>query len=778
MNENFEGNKISYIYPLKTAFMLLLRTLFISALFLFSAHLLAADQQKIESLKSQIEEDIADSIRMRLFFEMAQETGALDTLLSFSYLESAKLIAENLDDVRGLGVYYKILGKIKSRCGLYDQAILHYDRALAYFNEADDQLSFFETVKEKGNVHLFRAEYSLAMNQYESALDYYRRSNNLIGISRCLNNMGIIHKNRGAYVEALTVYEESVLYLDTVRNAYDISQAYINMGNLFVYLGSYERALEYFGRALDISEQNAYLNNYSLCLSNSGVIQNKIGNLHEALNLYERSLEVSRSLNDPVQISNCLINIGTNYADMGELQMGLDFVQQGLEIKMDLGDERIISNCYIHLADIYSLMEEYDIAIELLEMAIPIKEQLDDPDGLIRCYLGLGAIDAEQERFNEADRMLTYALELAIEIQSMEYIAEAYHIKSELAVKRGNYRSAYQFGIQHHLYSDSLVDEAIAKAAIEMEFRTRSKTLQQENENLRIQSNLDKLLVRKRTVVFHSSLVIVMVLILGLIFVLYYMRRHKKTSLKLEEKNLVITKQNLKLDQLNKTKDRMMSIIAHDLRGTIGNQLTAVEVLNRIEGDRKVEIDRKRLLGNLKNSASYSLELLENLLHWSRIEEGASNYHPEEVKLNTLVSNCLSLYSETAKNKELELVKEIEGTITCSADKIMMETIYRNLISNAIKFSNPGGSIAIGLSSVDGIVRFWVRDQGIGMTEEEAKKIRENGLGSRRGTANEKGAGMGLTLVREFIKIHNGELSVTSSPNKGSTFEVVFPCIN
>jgi len=260
--------------------------------------------------------------------------------------------------------------------------------------------------------------------------------------------------------------------------------------------------------------------------------------------------------------------------------------------------------------------------------------------------------------------------------------------------------------------------------------------------------------------------------------VLYFMRRYRNASLKLEEKNLVITRQNLKLDQLIKTKDKMMSIIAHDLRGTIGNQLTAVEVLNRIEGDTSVEIDRKRLLGNLKNSASYSLELLENLLHWSRLEEGESNYHPEEVKLNTLISNCLSLYSENAKSKHIELVTEINGTYICYVDRIMMETVYRNLISNAIKFSNPGGKITIRLSQVDGMTQFSVSDQGIGMTEEETQKVLLNGGITRRGTANEKGAGMGMTLVREFTNLHNGKLTITSEPNHGSTFEVIIPCFN
>ena len=758
--------------------MLVHRTLFILILVLFSVLLPATDQYRRDSLKAQIDGDIDDSIRMRLLFDLAEEVGASDTLLSFSYLKRGKEIAETLNDIKGLGRYYKIDGKINARCGAYKEAILHYDRALAYFNEANDQVNFFETIKDKGNVYLFQSEYTQAMNYYKTALDYYRRNNMVIGISRCLNNMGIIHKNRGDYVEALSVYQESVVYLDSVEDALDISQAYINMGNVFVYLGSYERALEYFGMALEIAERNNSQRTISHCLSNSGVIQNKIGNHDEALNLYQRSLKVSRSLNDPVQESNCLINIGTNYADMGEPEKGLDYIQQGMEIKIELGDERIISNCYIHLANIHSMMEEYEKAIVLLTRAIPQKEQLDDSDGLIRCYLGLGSIAVDQERYHEAERMADMALEIAGEIQAKEYIAEGYLIKREIAVKRGDYRSAYQYAMQHCLYNDSLMDEATAKAAMEMEFRTRSKMLQQEIENLRIQSNLDQLLVRKRTLVFYSSLVIVLVLVLGFIHVFIFMRRHKKTSHKLEEKNLVITKQNLKLDQVNKTKDRMMSIIAHDLRGTIGNQLTAVEVLNKIEGEDKVEIDRKRLLGNLKNSASYSLELLENLLHWSRLEGGESNYYPEEVKLNTLISNCLSLYSESAKNKKLEFVKEIDVTITCDVDKIMMETIYRNLISNAIKFSNPGGIITIGLSSADGMTYFRVSDQGIGMTEEEAHKITLNGGVSRRGTANEKGAGMGLTLVREFTKLHNGKLSITSEQGKGSTFEVVIPCIN
>jgi signal transduction histidine kinase len=757
--------------------MSLNRTLCILSLVLFSTSAPALDQKKLDSLKAELTHNLPDSTRSRLLFELAQEVGASDTVLAFSYLEQGLEIAEKQDDTKNLGKYHKILGKVLSQVGSYEKAILHYDRALAYFNEADDQVNFFETIKEKGNVYLFQADFDQAMNHYQTALDFYKRNNMVLGISRVLNNMGIIHKNRGDYVEALSVYQESVLYLDSVADAYDISQFYINMGNVFVHLGTYDRALEHFGLALAISERENYQHNISLCLANAGVVHNKIHNYDEALRLYQRSLRVSQSLNDPVQMSNCLINIGTNYADMGEPEKGIDYVERGLKIKVELGDDKAISNCNIHLADIYFMMEEYDRSTDLFNTALIQKEQLDEPDGIIRCYLGLGSIRLAQGLYQEAGRFTDMALEKAGEINAKEYIADASRIKGALAVKLGDYKSAHYYDSQYHLYRDSLLDDATAKAAMEMEFRNRSRTLQQENENLRIQANLDQLEMRKRTVIFRSILVIVSLLAVGLILVLYFLRRLRKSSMKLEEKNLVITKQNLKLDQVNKTQDRIMSIIAHDLRGTIGNQLTAVEVLHRIEGDDKVEIDRKRLLGNLKNSASYSLELLENLLHWSRLEEGVSNFHPENVRLNTLATNCLSLFGEAAANKGIVIKKEINGSVTCFADRIMMETIFRNLISNAIKFSNPGGTISISLKEEDELVRIIVSDQGIGMSPEQVQKIRFNGGFTRRGTANEKGAGIGLTLVREFTNVHKGQLTIRSEPGKGSSFEVSFPCL-
>jgi two-component system sensor histidine kinase/response regulator len=256
---------------------------------------------------------------------------------------------------------------------------------------------------------------------------------------------------------------------------------------------------------------------------------------------------------------------------------------------------------------------------------------------------------------------------------------------------------------------------------------------------------------------------------------IYFLRRLRLTSQKLEEKNLVITRQNLKLDTLNRNKDRMMSIIAHDLRGTIGNQLTAIEVLHRVEGMDQPGIDRKKLLGNLKHSSSYSLELLENLLHWSRLEENENYFHPEEVNLDVVVKGCIALFDETARSKGVTVEQTIDNSIRMHADRIMLETIIRNLLSNAIKFSNPNGTVSISARDSDGNIVLEVSDNGIGMTGEQMDRVLNNGGYTRRGTSNEKGAGIGLTLVREFSAIHQGKLSIAGNPDGGTRVTVTFP---
>jgi len=366
-------------------------------------------------------------------------------------------------------------------------------------------------------------------------------------------------------------------------------------------------------------------------------------------------------------------------------------------------------------------------------------------------------------------------LESAAVINSLEHLSTGYGIKKEIAEARGDNRSAYHYANLYNLYIDSMMDETTSRAAMEMEFKHRSRSLENENNNLKIQSELATQVMKKRNALMQSVAGIAILLAALVILGGYFLRRLRHSSLKLEEKNLVITRQNMELDNMNRTKDRMMSIIAHDLRGTMGNQITAIDVLHRVETTGHTEFDRKKLLGNLKNSASYSLELLENLLLWSRLGEHETYYNPKIINLDMIVSGCISLFDESALIKGISVEKKLDEGIMINADRIMLEAIIRNLLSNAIKFSEQGGSITIFAQQNEDAIHVEVEDKGVGMTEETIDKVLHNGGVSSRGTANEKGAGIGMTLIREFTALHKGGLVITSKPGEGTKVSLSFP---
>lgn len=735
----------------------------------------AQDKYRIDSLITELQLELSDSLRCRMMLEIADAYKTSDTSISIEYLNRVKSIGAEMRDKKYLGRCFEIEGEMKAYFGHYDEAIFDYDRAMALYNEADSDAAYYETMKKKGNVYLFKGNYSQAMNYYETSLDYYRRNNMHAGASRCLNNMGIIFKNQGKYADALRVYEESINILDPEKDLMQIAKGYINMGNVFVYLGTYEQALEYFEKAREIAEQEGGIHSIALCLVNSGVVLNKCSNYMKAQDYYNRALELGRSIDDPIMVSNCLINIGTNYSSMGQQEKGLEFVERGMDMKIELGDRKAISNCLIHMAEIHTLMMEYDRATALFMKAIPVKEELGDAEALTRCYLGLAAISYDLADYKRASQMSDQALASAAMIKSLEHLSTGYGIKRDIALAGEDYRSAYHYENLLNIYHDSLMDQATSKAAMEMEFRHRSRALEKENQNLKIQSELSEQLMKKKNALMHSVAGIAILLAALLILGAYFLRRLRLSSLKLEEKNLVITRQNMELDHMNSNKDRMMSIIAHDLRGTMGNQITAIDVLHRIEASGQKDFDRKKLMGNLKNSASYSLELLENLLHWSRIEENTSHFQPEEVNLNMIVAGCIALFDETALIKKLSVHKKIEDGTKIMGDRIMLEAIIRNLLTNAIKFSEPGGEISISVLNKEETILVEVADNGVGMTKEQIDKVLYNGGFTTRGTANEKGAGIGMTLIREFTAIHKGTLDIFSEPGEGTKVRLSFP---
>jgi PAS domain S-box-containing protein len=230
-----------------------------------------------------------------------------------------------------------------------------------------------------------------------------------------------------------------------------------------------------------------------------------------------------------------------------------------------------------------------------------------------------------------------------------------------------------------------------------------------------------------------------------------------------------------KLKELNNSKDKFFSIISHDLRSPFNALLGISEYTTQFFDDlSKDEI--KEATTNLHASAKKVYNLMQNLLEWTQIQTGRLEVEKTKIDLCEISEEILELYSEAAENKKIKLSSDISCTIHLFADKYMIETVLRNLVSNAIKFTYPKGAVRVRAEVVDDFVKVSVEDTGTGIDPVDQEKLFSIGEQYRMdGTESEKGTGLGLILCKEFVENNGGTLSIESELEKGSKFIFTVP---
>jgi signal transduction histidine kinase len=239
--------------------------------------------------------------------------------------------------------------------------------------------------------------------------------------------------------------------------------------------------------------------------------------------------------------------------------------------------------------------------------------------------------------------------------------------------------------------------------------------------------------------------------------------------------HLTIQEQKKKLEELNRTKDTFFSIIAHDLRGAFMPLVGSMSMLEQIikqHDDKRLHKFSKIISDSIKNIH----KLLENLLCWGRIQRQQLSINPQSVDMFKLMEWLTDLYQEQANQKNIQLYHSIPDNLFVWADSDMIETIFRNLITNAIKFTSTGGTVSIKYKQEQSHIIISVSDSGIGISEERLAGIFKTDVKNKtKGTAGETGTGLGLILCNEFVTLNNGKICVESQVNKGTTFSVHLP---
>jgi two-component system, sensor histidine kinase and response regulator len=262
-------------------------------------------------------------------------------------------------------------------------------------------------------------------------------------------------------------------------------------------------------------------------------------------------------------------------------------------------------------------------------------------------------------------------------------------------------------------------------------------------------------------------------------FILRKNEELKQVNLEIEQKNEIISdkatqleEKTIQLTNLNSFQTKLFSIISHDLRAPV----YALRDLFNNAADRQITADEvQELIPDAATDLTYTAGLMENLLQWAKSQLQAGERKPDHLDAAILINEAIQLMRLQAGSKKVMLENKIDKALEVFADKDMISVVVRNLISNAIKFTPPGGKVVIEANVTDSFVEVFVKDNGTGMSVEVLQKINSSNFFTTKGTANESGTGLGLMLCKEFLAKNGGRMFVESTEGKGSVFSFTVP---
>jgi signal transduction histidine kinase len=353
------------------------------------------------------------------------------------------------------------------------------------------------------------------------------------------------------------------------------------------------------------------------------------------------------------------------------------------------------------------------------------------------------------------------------EVGKFNRVSDAAFNLYEASKALGKTNKALHYHEEYARYKDSIQKEQNSQQvqALKANFEIRQK--EYENKELEHQNKLSQLEIKQqKSKTFIIGIILFFAILIGL--VLFLLNR------KLKNKNRTISRQKEELGKANSMKDNMFSIIAHDLRGPVGNLNSLLEFLDYESAKDKEDYDHT--LKMVQDSASSTYTLLENLLTWARQQKNEIIFNPDYQNINTLVEKVVFLKEPAAQNKKIKLIHNIEGELSARFDYEMIHLVMRNLVDNAIKFTPEEGEVKIEADMKEDKLEIAVSDSGMGIKEEVKEKLFDKyKLHTTRGTKNEKGSGLGLKLCHEFVTKHAGELKIESKEGEGSTFVFSIP---
>ncbi|MBW4890051.1 tetratricopeptide repeat-containing sensor histidine kinase [Mucilaginibacter sp. HMF5004] len=592
------------------------------------------------------------------------------------------------------------------------------------------------------------------------------------------------------------IYFSNKAILLAKKNRDDIGLAKIlnQVGIINDNLGKTDESRENYLEARKLYTQTGFKSGIATEDVRLGVVEMRKGNYDKAMGYFLESLKVSESINNAHGKMEAYLTIGECYLAEKKFDLALQNLKISEELDKTIPFSNFSLNLYIDFGILYTARQDYDQAISYLQKGIR-KSDIPQYQGLnITLTTYLAAVYAKQGYKDRSLVLLKSALVKARainnyirELQTLTSIADTYgkgdpvsalvYLKqaNELIKARGSERSqidilgrmADMYHIQKNESAAYAIKEqqyAIADKYYYQKMAKQINSLQSAYDLNQSQANVQALKFENSRSLLVQRIVLVIAagaFILLFVMVLFYFRTRKL--------NALLNKANTELVESNTVKDKLFSVLAHDLRSPFASIISLLSLINDDILDAK---ERKEIINMAVLSSNASLDILNNLLKWGEMQIKGIRLTPVILLPYDIIERNIALLSASAELKSISIINTVNKGCKVLTDADHFEFVIRNLLSNAIKFTSDGGTVSVAAQIVTEKCEaiFSIQDTGVGIEPQRLQSIFSLGNVSTSGTNDEKGTSLGLVLCKEFIEANRGRIWAESVPGKGSTF--------
>jgi signal transduction histidine kinase len=620
-----------------------------------------------------------------------------------------------------------------------------YKKALLYIDQTQQLASKINYTKGSAEANYYRAliysdrnDYFNALDNYNKSRNFYAQLNDTLGIARVSNSIGLIEIKRGNYSTGLK-NSLSAINIFEKRNLKDeLSKAYNNLAEAYHQTNQIEKALEFNQKALKVRVQLGDSTGMKLSTKNIASLYSKRKEHRKAIEFYEQTLS--------------LLNSETDQDLRGEIlpRIGYEYLQ----------------------------FREYDKATNYLLEGLQYNRKTKNQEGVLISLNAIGSLNIEQNQLKLAEIQLAEALEIAEQTDNKNELLKNYRLQIALDSTRGYYQNAFNWQRKYFNLKETLTAEMQPQNLEDLENNAPESILDslptdETNQNTTI-SEVDK----KYEIATYLLGIGLLIALISLFVTGTQYNKAKQSEIgltaknkQLTEHNAIILEQTQHLEEINKVKDRLFSIVSHDLKDSISSIKGFLDLLKE---DSISKEEFNELIPELSENANNASLLLYNLLNWSKSQMQNLEPKPELFNIQEVFQIKISLVEQKAEQKRLAIIDESQNDYIY-ADRSMIEIVIQNLLTNAVKFSRVGDVITVTSQDFGDKVRLSVEDTGVGITKENIDRLFKNDAFTTIGTKNEKGTGLGLTICKELVELNNGKIWVESTPNVGSKFFVELP---